>query len=682
METSIDLKADDVMPFGKYIGLTLRSIYKTDPDYFNKLCSRTADYNISLITQRIITKDLDEIEKSALSYSDASQKARNELRADDKIIGGPFNGKTLYEAFLENESYYRYLCTYRNYISKETLEVLLERKYPSQSKKKEQLTRKDYDIIIEKEIHKLSKEIDTEKDLDNYIGDRIDGKLSPQVNEAVNKAIRQDKYNLLAMLRDIYDDPYATFRDDQDKAIVAVLEGRKTLVVQRTGWGKSLVYFMSIKKMRDMGKGPAIIISPLIALMRNQIQSVNKDNFNLNVREITSENEKEWADIYKQIKANKIDAILIAPEKLTNYKFKTELENVLPHVSLLAIDEAHCISDWGHDFRVSFRRIVRFIKELSPDVSILATTATANDRVIRDIKHQLGKDLEVLRGPMERENIYIDILHMDTDDNKLNWLKKNLPRLIKNGPGIVYCLTVAECKRVAKYLKENGFNAQEYYARIENDLGVKDFKKTIEQNFIDDKYDVIVATIAYGMGVDKKNIAFVVHYQQPAGIIAYYQQIGRAGRDKNLVKSAYAIMLVGDEDNDTNIYFITHAFPTAADLTKAIDYVTDNPECSRQDIMDEFCWNQDKADKIIEYLLVDGYLYRKNSHYFRTEREWTCDMKRSKIVSWYRWKEFREFNKFIDSKECYMKQIRNALDDHTARNCGRCANCIGKHFFE
>jgi ATP-dependent DNA helicase RecQ len=243
-------------------------------------------------------------------------------------------------------------------------------------------------------------------------------------------------------------------------------------------------------------------------------------------------------------------------------------------------------------------------------------------------------------------------------------------------------LTVAECKRVAKYLKENGFNAQEYYARIENDLGVKDFKKTIEQNFIDDKYDVIVATIAYGMGVDKKNIAFVVHYQQPAGIIAYYQQIGRAGRDKNLVKSAYAIMLVGNEDNDTNIYFITHAFPTAADLTKAIDYVSDYPECSRQDIMDEFNWNQDKADKIIEYLLVDGYLYRKNSRYFRTEREWTCDMKRSKIVSWYRWKEFREFNKFIDSKECYMKQIRNALDDHTARNCGRCANCIGKHFFE
>ena len=183
------------------------------------------------------------------------------------------------------------------------------------------------------------------------------------------------------------------------------------------------------------------------------------------------------------------------------------------------------------------------------------------------------------------------------------------------------------------------------------------------------------------MGVDIVNKAFVIHYQQPAGIIAYYQQIGRAGRDRKKVPQAYAIMLVGDEDNDTNIYFITHAFPPAGDLTKAIDFVSDNPECSRQDIMDEYNWKQDKADKILEYLFVDGYLYRKNSRYFRTEREWTCDMKRSRIVSWYRWKEFREFNRFIDSKECYVKQIRNALDDPTAKKCNRCANCKGYHFF-
>ena len=282
---------------------------------------------------------------------------------------------------------------------------------------------------------------------------------------------------------------------------------------------------------------------------------------------------------------------------------------------------------------------------------------------------------------MDRENFHIDILDMGSNGNKIAWLKSNLPSLIKCGPGIIYCLTVKECKRVAKELKEAGFRCQEYYAKIENDYGIKGLKKQIEKDFINDKYDVIVATIAYGMGVDKDNTAFVIHYQQPAGIIAYYQQIGRAGRDKSIVPKAYAIMLVGDEDNDTNIHFITHAFPTADELTKAIDFVESNPECSRQDIMSEYDWNQDKADKILEHLLVDGYLYRKNSRYFRGEREWTCDMKRSRIVSWYRWREFREFNKFIDSKECYMKQIRNALDDPTSKNCGRCANCLGKHFF-
>ena len=678
----LELKADDVMPFGKYVGITIRAVYKKDPQYFFKLCEQKKDYTITEETIKIVTKDLGKTEKSVPSYSDAKQKSKGELKPDDKISGGPFDGKTLYEVFVENESYYRYLCTYRNYISESTFDVLMERKYPSKAKdKKDKKTRKDYEKIIEEQIEKLAKTFDAEKDLPNYVGDRVVGKLTSPFEKVVSKAVKDDKHGINKMLKEIYGKD-ATFREDQDKAIVSVLEGKKTLVVQRTGWGKSLVYFLSIKKLREMGRGPAIIISPLIALMRNQIKSVQENNFNINVREITSENEKEWSEIYGLIKQDKIDAILIAPEKLTNYKFKTELENVLPHVSLLAIDEAHCISDWGHDFRVSFRRIVQFVKELSPEVSILATTATANDRVVRDIRYQLGKDIEVLRGEMDRENFYIDILNMGTEDNKLNWLKNNLPKLIKHGPGIIYCLTVHECKYVANFLKENGFNAHEYYARIENDLGIKDLKKKIEQDFIDDKYDVIVATIAYGMGVDKDNISFVIHYQQPAGIIAYYQQIGRAGRKTDKVPKAYTIMLVGDDDNDTNVYFITHAFPTATELTKTIDYVSENPECSRQDIMDEFKWKQDKADKIIEYLLVDGYIYRKNSRYFRTEREWTCDMKRSRIVSWYRWKEFREFNRFIDSKECYMKQIRNALDDPISKKCGRCSNCIGKHFFE
>lgn len=725
MTAYIELKADDVMPWGKYKGLTLRSIYKKDLSFYKNLCKQKDAYGISETTKRIIERDLPKTEQSTLSYS-KTKGTKKELQFKDTLPSGPYKGKTLLDVFVINPSYYRYLCDSSNYyISKNTFDILSfgkkivneavatlrpnkesdspnkteaenvskSTKSTKKKKKKSNLSeedlsidevilppsfeaRKKYTEQIEENIETCWNNLDPETDLPNYIGERITGHFSPSLNRTITNNLKKDKYQLQKALEDIYEKG-ATFHDGQDKAIAAVLEGKKTLVVQSTGWGKSLVYFLSIKKLREMGKGPAIIISPLIALMRNQIESETVKKTQLSVREINSENENEWPQIYADIKADKVDAIMIAPEKLYNTKFLSEIKEVIPYISLFVVDEAHCISDWGHDFRVSFRRIVKFVQHFSPQTAILATTATANDRVVRDIKYQLGKDLEVLRGNMNRTNFEIDIIRFGSDYGKLCWLVRNLPKLNRQGCGIIYCLTVKDCKKVTKYLCEKGFNAKAYYARLDSTE-----KKQIEKDFQDDKIDVLVATIAFGMGVDKKNIAYVVHFQQPAGVIAYYQQIGRAGRNINAVPNAKAIMLVGDDDNDTNIYFITHAFPTGEDLTKAIDYVSQHPECSRQDLMDEYNWNKDKADKIIEYLLVDGYLFRNNSRYIRSDREWTCDMKRSRIVSGFRWKELREFNQFIDSKDCYMKQIRNALDDPTTQNCGRCANCIGKHFYE
>ena len=718
----IDLKADDVMPWGKYKGLTLRAVYKTDLSFYKKVCSQSDSYGISDTTKKIIELDLPTVELSRLSYS-KSKAGKFELQYKDTLTSGPYAGKTLLDVFIKNPSYYRYLCQNSKYfISKKTFDLLslgervftetltqlqsndkneavtapkLVKKQPKALKKANKQDKPEDDLAVEKIILEPSAEvrkkydkqidenietcwnsIDPEKDLKNYIGERITGRFSPILNWKINRSLKSDKYNLQKSLEDIYG-VGATFHHNQDKAIAAVLEGKKTLVVQSTGWGKSLVYFLSIKKLREMGKGPAIIISPLIALMRNQIESETVEKTELIVKEINSENEKEWNDIYSLIKANKVDAIMIAPEKLNNAKFLSEIKEVIPYISLFVVDEAHCISDWGHDFRVNFRRIVKFVRKLSPNTAILATTATANDRVVRDIKFQLGKDLEVLRGNMNRENFAIDIMRFGSDYGKLAWLQRNLPKLIENGHGIIYCLTVKDCKKVTAFLQENDFNAKAYYARVDATE-----KKKIEDDFQKDKIDILVATIAFGMGVDKKNIAFVIHYQQPASVVAYYQQIGRAGRDIHAVPDAKAIMLAGDNDNDTNIYFITHAFPTAEDQTKIIEYVEEYPECSRQDMMDEFNWNQTKADKVIEFLCVEGYLYRKNSKYIRTSKEWTCDMKRSRIVSGFRWKELREFNNFIDSRDCYMKQIRNALDDFSAQSCGKCANCLGRHFFE
>lgn len=710
----IELKADDVMPWGKYKGITLRSVYKKDISFYNSLCSRKESYGISEKTKKIVELDLPTEEHSKISYS-KTKGQKKELKFGDKLKGGPFDGKTLGEIFIQNESYYRYLCQGNNYyISKNTFEKLSLGKQVSDSVIKElkksnlivdektntinkpklikeefledktnkvvlppsKKAREKYDSQIEKNIEECWENIDPEKDLKNYIGGRVTGRFSPLLNMKILRNLKKDKYNLQASLEEIYGKG-AMFHADQDKAIMAVLEGKKTLVVQSTGWGKSLVYFLSIKKLREMGKGPAIIISPLIALMRNQIESETVKKTNLIVKEINSENQDEWKDIYSAIAEDKIDAIMIAPEKLNNEKFLSEMKGILPHISLFAVDEAHCISDWGHDFRVSFRRIVKFISRFSPNTAILATTATANDRVVRDIRYQLGKDLEVIRGNMDRKNFAIDIMRFGNDYGKNCWLKAYLPKLIEDGCGIIYCLTVRDCIKVTEFLVNNGFNAKSYYARLDSEE-----KQKIEIEFQDDKIDVLVATIAFGMGVDKKNISFVIHYQQPAGVVAYYQQIGRAGRDIKSVPNAKLILLVGDDDNDTNIYFITHAFPTAEEQTSAISFIEENPECSRQDIMDEFDWNQTKADKVIEYLCVEGFIYRKNSRYSRTSKEWNCDMKRARIVSGFRWKELREFNRFIDSKECYMKQIRNALDDATAEDCGRCSNCTGKHIFE
>ena len=725
MTAYIELKADDMMPWGKYKGLTLRSIYKKDLAFYKNLCKQQDAYGISKTTKRIIELDLPQTEQSTLSYS-KNRGSKKELLFKDTLPSGPYKGKTLLDVFVINPSYYRYLCESSNYyISKETFNLLSfgkkivdeavntlrekntdavpketraskgSKKTSASKKKKQEPSSSEEDLSIEEVIlepsaearKKYTEQIDAnieicwnnlnpETDLPNYIGERVTGHFSPNLSRTITNNLKKDKYHLQKALEEIYDKG-ATFHDGQDKAIAAVLEGKKTLVVQSTGWGKSLVYFLSIKKLREMGKGPAIIISPLIALMRNQIESETVKKTQLSVREINSENEKEWPQIYADIKADKVDAIMIAPEKLYNTRFLSEIKDIIPYISLFVVDEAHCISDWGHDFRVSFRRIVKFVQRFSPNTAILATTATANDRVVRDIKYQLGKDLEVLRGDMNRKNFEIDIIRFGSDYGKLCWLVRNLPKLNQKGCGIIYCLTVKDCKKVTKYLCEKGLNARAYYARLDPKE-----KMQIEKDFQNDKISILVATVAFGMGVDKKNIAYVVHYQQPAGVIAYYQQIGRAGRNIDAVPVAKAIMLVGDDDNDTNIYFITHAFPTGEDLTKAIDYVSQHPECSRQEMMDEYNWNKDKADKIIEYLLVDGYLFRHNSRYTRSDREWTCDMKRSRIVSGFRWKELREFNRFIDSKECYMKQIRNALDDPTTQNCGHCANCIGKHFYE
>jgi ATP-dependent DNA helicase RecQ len=315
--------------------------------------------------------------------------------------------------------------------------------------------------------------------------------------------------------------PAATFRDGQREAIEAVArDGHRALVVQRTGWGKSLVYWIATRVRRDEGHGPTLIISPLLSLMRNQIAMAER--LGLRAATINSGNTDEWEVVGHGLAANAIDVLLISPERLANERFATDvLPSIERSIGLLVVDEAHCISDWGHDFRPDYRRIEAILRSLDPSVPVLATTATANDRVVADVVAQLGDGVQVFRGPLSRDSLRLDAIPLANQAERLAWLAGRLPEL--PGSGIVYCLTVADTQRVATFLRGQGIDARPYNA----DLTTEE-RETLEDALIDGEMKALVATVALGMGFDKPDLGFVVHYQRPGSAIAYYQQVGRA----------------------------------------------------------------------------------------------------------------------------------------------------------
>ena len=335
--------------------------------------------------------------------------------------------------------------------------------------------------------------------------------------------------------------PKASFRDGQYEAIESTMTKRRTLVVQKTGWGKSLVYFISTKINRNHGRGMTMVISPLLVLMDNQIDFASRMGLRcaaLNSR--IKRNSAERADIIRQLKNNRIDMLFITPETLMS----DEIQGVLPdmRIGLFVIDEAHCISDWGHDFRLEYGRLGRIISGIFSNVPVLATTATANDRVVNDLKVQLGHDVYISRGPLTRASLHIQVLRLEGKTDRYAWLLENLPKL--PGTGIIYCLTKRDCEHLAAFLNENKISARSYNAGETDEANDEAINA-----FYTNRIKAIVATTKLGMGYDKGDISFVIHYQSPSNIVAWYQQIGRAGRN---LKDAYVFLMNGKEDDDIN----------------------------------------------------------------------------------------------------------------------------------
>ncbi|MGK5629570.1 RecQ family ATP-dependent DNA helicase [Streptomyces sp. URMC 123] len=471
-------------------------------------------------------------------------------------------------------------------------------------------------------------------------------------------------------------DGTARLREDQWRAIEAlVADRRRALVVQRTGWGKSAVYFVATALLRSRGSGPTVIVSPLLALMRNQVEAAERAG--IQARTINSSNPEEWDAIQAEVAAGEVDVLLVSPERLNNPDFR---DQVLPKLAattgLLVVDEAHCISDWGHDFRPDYRRLRTMLTELPPGVPVLATTATANARVTSDVADQLGTgdgaaETLVLRGPLDRESLSLGVLRLPDAAHRLAWLADHLHEL--PGSGIIYTLTVAAAEEVTAFLRQCGHTVASYSGKTEDAD-----RRAAEADLLANRVKALVATSALGMGFDKPDLGFVVHLGSPSSPIAYYQQVGRAGRG---VEHAEVLLLPGQEDEAIWRYFASLAFPSEEQVRRTLDVLAhaDRP-LSLPALEPQVDLRRSRLETMLKVLDVDGAVRRVRGGWTATGRPWAYDAERYAWVARQREAEQQAMREYATTTGCRMEYLRRQLDDDAAAPCGRCDNCAGARF--
>ncbi|MGW3357629.1 RecQ family ATP-dependent DNA helicase [Streptomyces bungoensis] len=467
----------------------------------------------------------------------------------------------------------------------------------------------------------------------------------------------------------------ARLREDQWRAIEAlVADRRRALVVQRTGWGKSAVYFVATSLLRARGSGPTVIVSPLLALMRNQVEAAARAG--IHARTINSSNTEEWEAVQAEIAAGEVDVLLVSPERLNNPDFR---DQVLPKLAaatgLLVVDEAHCISDWGHDFRPDYRRLRTMLGDLAPGVPVLATTATANARVTADVAEQLGtggtSDALVLRGPLDRESLTLGVLRLPDAAHRMAWLADHLDEL--PGSGIVYTLTVAAAEEVAAFLRQRGHAVASYTGRTENAD-----RQQAEEDLLGNRVKALVATSALGMGFDKPDLGFVVHLGSPSSPIAYYQQVGRAGRG---VEHAEVLLLPGVEDEAIWEYFASLAFPSEDLVRRTLDVLSRAEGPLSLPALEPLVeLRRSRLETMLKVLDVDGAVRRVKGGWTATGRPWTYDAERYNWVARQRKTEQQAMREYASTDQCRMEFLQRQLDDEGAKPCGRCDNCAGPRF--
>ena len=456
----------------------------------------------------------------------------------------------------------------------------------------------------------------------------------------------------------------AAFREGQLEATEALLKpGARLLLVQSTGWGKSVVYFVAARLLRMQGRGKTLVVSPLISLMRNQVDFARK--LGLNAVALHSQNREEWPAIERGLAAGEVDVLLISPERLHQPEFRSKvLPRLVRELALVVIDEAHCISEWGHDFRPDYRTVLRELKDLPKEAAVLGTTATATERVVQDLRLIFGPFLDVHRGALVRASLSLVALEMADKAERLAWLVKYIPRF--QGTGIVYTLTVYDAMEVARWLKQKGIDAEAYHSELDGTRRVE-----LEKAFTENRLKALVATTALGMGYDKADVGFVVHYQIPASLISYYQQIGRAGR---ALERAFCVVLASEADAEIVAALAESARPAKWVFEEVVRSLEKSPK-----EFAELCHDIKAAGSAVRQVLeildaVDAVTETNERHSVRTYLA-EPEIARGEAIRDLRLAEFQEMIDYVRSNRCRMQMVAVALGDPVAEKCRHCDRC-------
>ena len=478
----------------------------------------------------------------------------------------------------------------------------------------------------------------------------------------------------MEVLRRLVGRPDADFREGQFDAVSALVGSRRrVLVVQRTGWGKSAVYFVSTALRRAEGAGPTVIVSPLLALMRDQIAAARRAG----IRAVTmnSANAEEWGQVSAALAADEVDVLLVSPERLNNPRFRDEqLAGLARSCGLLVVDEAHCVSDWGHDFRPDYRRIRDLLTTLPEGTPVLATTATANARVVADVVDQLGAgghEVTTLRGGLARDSLRLGVMRLTSPEQRLAWLLAHLDSL--PGSGIVYTLTVSAAEDLAVALREAGHEVRAYTGRTD-----PADRERLEAALRDNEVKALVATSALGMGFDKPDLGFVLHLGAPSSPVAYYQQVGRAGR---ATERADVLLLPGPEDRDIWAYFASASMPRQDQADAVLRALERSARplstVALESIVDV---RRTRLELLLKVLDVEGAVQRVPGGWTATGQSWVYDAERYERVARARSLEQDLMVDYERTTECRMAFLQGSLDDPTAEPCGRCDTCAGTWF--